>query len=142
MENGLPLFMRNLAQQVLSHLLEMDKQVQEIDLQVRQLCRQSEVCRRLEQVPRVGPLTASALDATVGDNITSLKSGRQLAAFLTLMPGQHSSGGKQLLQGTSNSGDGHLRRLLVHGARGYCTTPCASQAWRIASCNNRQSDEI
>jgi transposase len=117
MENGLPPLMRDLAQRLLSHLLEVDRQVQEIDLQVRQLCRQSEVCRRLEQVPGIGPLTASALEATVGDNIASFKNGRQLAAFLGLVPKQHSSGGKQRLQGISKRGDGYLRRLLVHGAR-------------------------
>lgn len=117
MENGLPPLMRDLAQRLLSHLLEVDKQVQEIDLQVRQLCRESEVCHRLEQVPGIGPLTASALEATVGDNIASFKNGRQLAAFLGLVPKQHSSGGKQRLQGISKRGDSYLRRLLVHGAR-------------------------
>lgn len=117
MDNSLPLLMRDLAQRLLSHLLEVDKQVQEIDLQVRQLCRQSEVCRRLEQVPGIGPLTASALEATIGDNIASFKNGRQLTAFLGLVPKQHSSGGKQRLQGISKRGDGYLRRLLVHGAR-------------------------
>lgn len=116
-DNGLPGLMRDLAQRLLSHLLEVDKQVQEIDRQVRQLCRQSDVCRRLEQVPGIGPLTASALEATVGDNIGAFKNGRQLAAFLGLVPKQHSSGGKQRLQGISKRGDGYLRRLLVHGAR-------------------------
>lgn len=109
--------MRTLVQRLLSHLLELDRQVQEIDNQVRQLSRQSSVCRGLEQVPGIGPITATALEATVGDNIGTFKNGRQLAAFLGMVPKQHSSGGKERLQGISKRGDGYLRRLLIHGAR-------------------------
>jgi transposase len=116
-ENELPTLMRVTAQRLLSHLLELDKQVQEIDNQLRQLSRESQVCRRLEQVPGIGPITATALQATVGDHIATFKNGRQLAAFLGLVPKQHSSGGKQCLQGISKRGDGYLRRLLIHGAR-------------------------
>lgn len=115
--NELPALMRDLAQRLLSHLLELDRQVQEIDNQVRQLSRQSDVCRRLEQVPGIGPITATALEAAVGDHISTFKNGRQLAAFLGLVPKQHSSGGKERLQGISKRGDGYVRRLLVHGAR-------------------------
>lgn len=115
--NELPALMRDLAQRLLSHLLSLDRQVQEIDNQVRQLSRQSGVCRRLEEVPGIGPITATALEATVGDNIGTFKNGRQLAAFLGLVPKQHSSGGKERLLGISKRGDGYLRRLLVHGAR-------------------------
>lgn len=141
MENGLPSFMRDLAPRLLAHLLEVYKQVQEIDLKVWQLCRESEVCHRLEQVPRIGLLTASALEATVGDNIASFKNGRQLAAFLALVPTQHSSGGTQRLQGISKRGNGYLRRSLVHGARADGITPCVSQGPRIASCNDWSVEE-
>ena len=58
--NELPVPMRDLAQRFLSHLLEVDRQVQEINNQVRQLSRQSSVCHRLEQVPGIGPVTATA----------------------------------------------------------------------------------
>lgn len=115
--NELPVLMRDLTQRLLSHLLELNRQVQEIDHRVQQLSRQSSVCRRLEQVPGIGPITATALEATVGDNIGTFKNGRQLAAFLGLVPKQHSSGGKERLQGISKRGDGYVRRLLVHGAR-------------------------
>lgn len=86
MDSGLPPLMRNLAQCLLSHLLEADRQVQQIDLQVRQLCRQSEVCRRRERVPGIDPLTASAREATVADNIAAFKNGRQMAASLAWCP--------------------------------------------------------
>jgi len=116
-DNGLPPLMRNLAQRMLSHLLELDRQMQEMDNQVRELSRQSSLCRRLEQVPGIGPITATALAATLSEQIREFKNGRQLAAFLGLVPRQHSSGGKQRLQGISKRGDSYLRRLLVHGAR-------------------------
>lgn len=77
----------------------------------------------IRSLPSVGAgaryrsLDASALEGIVGDNIASFKNGRQLAAFLDLVPRQHSRGGKQRLQGISKRGDGYLRRLLVRGAR-------------------------
>lgn len=115
--NALPPLMRDLTQRLLSHLQGLDRQVQEIDNQIKQLARQSQACRTLEQVPGIGPITATALVATVGSNIGEFKNGRQLAAFLGLVPKQHSSGGKQRLLGISKRGDGYLRRLLIHGAR-------------------------
>ena len=64
----------------------------------------------------IGPITATALTATIGD-ATVFESGRHLAAWLGLVPRQTSSGGKERLGGISKAGDGYLRRLLVHGAR-------------------------
>ncbi|SAK99078.1 transposase [Caballeronia temeraria] len=115
--NGLPPLMRTLTQRLLSHLLVLDRQVQEIDLQLRTIAKDSEVCRRLEEVPGIGPITSTALIASVGDCIHQFKNGRQLAAFLGLVPKQCSSGGKERLQGISKRGDVYLRQLLVHGAR-------------------------
>lgn len=115
--NGLPPLMRELTQRLLSHLLGLDSQIQEIDLQLRKLARQSETCRKLEEVPGIGSITSTALVASVGDNIQQFKNGRQLAAFPGLVPKQHSSGGKERLQGISKRGDVYLRQLLVHGAR-------------------------
>ncbi|WP_136420442.1 IS110 family transposase [Herbaspirillum sp. ST 5-3] len=142
--NDLPTLMRTLGQRLLSHLLELDRQVQEIDNEVRQLSRQSSVCRRLEQVPGIGPITATALEATVGDTIHTFKNGRQLAAFLGLVPKQHSSGGKERLQGISKRGDGYLRRLLVHGARAvlYHTMnkPERSSSWLTQLAGRRNAN--
>lgn len=116
-DNGLPSLMRELTQRLLSHILILDSQVNEIDLQLRILAKDSEVCRRLEEVPGIGPITATALVASVADHVHQFKNGRQLAAFLGLVPKQSSSGGKQRLQGISKRGDSYLRLLLVHGAR-------------------------
>ncbi|HHG2637456.1 IS110 family transposase, partial [Klebsiella pneumoniae] len=64
----------------------------------------------------IGPVTASALIATIG-KANNFENGRQLAAWLGLVPRQHSSGGKQVLLGISKRGDTYLRTLLIHGAR-------------------------
>jgi transposase len=78
--------------------------------------RANEVSRRLATIPGVGPITASAIVATVGE-ATQFKSGRQFAAWLGLVPQQRSSGGKERLGRISKRGDGYIRRLMIHGAR-------------------------
>lgn len=78
--------------------------------------RANEASHRLATIPGVGMITATALVATIGD-ASQFRSGRQLAAWLGLVPKQHSSGGKERLGRISKRGDGYLRKLLVHGAR-------------------------
>jgi transposase len=73
-------------------------------------------CQRLQTIPGIGPVTATALIAAIGD-ATQVKNGRQLAAWLGLVPREHSTGGKPRLFGISKRGDGYLRTLLAHGAR-------------------------
>jgi transposase len=73
-------------------------------------------CQRLQTIPGIGPVSASALVAAIGD-VTQFKNGRQLAAWLGLVPREHSTGGKPRLLGISKRGDRYLRKLLVHGAR-------------------------
>jgi transposase len=73
-------------------------------------------CRRLMTIPGIGPLTATALVAAVS-KASAFKNGRQFAAWLGLVPRQHSTGGKERLWGISKRGDRYLRKLLVHGAR-------------------------
>jgi len=74
------------------------------------------VCQRLETLPGVGPLTATAMVAAVSD-VTHFQNGRQFAAWIGLVPRQHSTGGKPRLLGISKRGDVYLRTLLIHGAR-------------------------
>jgi transposase len=75
-----------------------------------------ERCQRLTKVEGVGPLVATALVAAVG-NANEFKSGRELSAWLGLVPRQHSSGNRNVLLGISKRGDRYLRTLLIHGAR-------------------------
>ncbi len=107
---------RRLIDRLLDHLKVLDTQVDEIEVQIKLWHRNSEVSKRLEKVPGVGPLTATAIAATVGD-AKNFDSGRQMAAWLGLVPRQSSSGGKASLLGMSKRGDAYLRTLLIHGAR-------------------------
>jgi transposase len=107
---------RRLIDRLLDHLKVLDTQVDEIEVQIKAWHRNSEVSKRLEKVPGIGPLTATALAATVGD-AKNFDSGRQMAAWLGLVPRQSSSGGKTNLLGMSKRGDAYLRTLLIHGAR-------------------------
>jgi len=117
-ENALP----TLAREVLSGLLEQlraaDVRISAYDRQIRALAEASEPARRLMRVESIGPQTATALVATVGDPHV-FKNGRGFAAWLGITPRQHSSGGKQRLGHITHQGDCYLRTLLVHGARAY-----------------------
>ena len=115
-ENSLPGTMRWLLERLNNHLKELDRQVKELEFQIKLWHKENEASQRLEGIPGIGPITASAIVATVG-NAAEFKNGRQLAAWLGLVPKQHSSGGKQTLLGISKRGDTHLRTLLIHGAR-------------------------
>jgi len=114
--DALPLAWRHLIERLLVHLRELDRQVAELESQIQAWHRSSEMSRRLEKIAGIGPLTASALVASIAD-ARSFDSGRQLAAWLGLVPRQSSSGGKPLLLGMSKRGDVYLRTLLIHGAR-------------------------
>jgi transposase len=115
-ENELPGVFRQLLQRLGNHLKALDRQATELEEQIQTWHRESEASKTLARIPGIGPLTASALVASIGD-ASSFKNGRQLAAWLGLVPRQHSSGGKPRLQGISKRGDTYLRTLLIHGAR-------------------------
>jgi len=115
-ENGLPGTMRNLLERLTENLKEMDRQVDDLEKQIQLWHRENEASRRLAEIPGIGPVTASAIAASVG-NAREFKNGRQLAAWMGLVPRQNSSGGKQNLLGISKRGDTYLRTLLIHGAR-------------------------
>ena len=109
-----------LAREALGSLVEQlrmaQTQILDLEKQLKAWHRTNEASRRLEAIPGVGVITATALVATIGD-ASQFHSGRQLAAWLGLVPRQYSSGGKARLGCISKRGDGYLRRLLVHGAR-------------------------
>ncbi len=115
-ENGLPGAMRQLIERLTDNLKGMDRQVVELEAQIQLWHRENAASRKLAEIPGLGPITASAIVATVGD-AREFKNGRQFAAWLGLVPRQNSSGGKQNLLGISKRGDTYLRTLLIHGAR-------------------------
>ena len=115
-ENGLPGSSRELFARLFAHFKELSRQMHELEQQIKAWHRENTASRRLEAIPGIGPLSASALAASIGD-ARAFKNGRQFAAWLGLVPRQHSSGGKERLLGISKRGDTYLRTLLIHGAR-------------------------
>jgi transposase len=107
---------RELMQRLLDHLKDLDQQVGELERQIRTWHRSHALSCKLEKIPGIGPITATALVASIGD-AKQFANGRQLAAWLGLVPRQHSTGGKSNLLGISKRGDCYLRTLLIHGAR-------------------------
>ena len=115
-ENGLTGLFRQLLTRLLAHLKELDRQVGEIEQQIQMWHRGNEASLRLAERRGIGPLSATAIVATLG-NGQQYKNGRQFAAAIGIVPRQHSSGGKPTLLGISKHGDKYLRTLLIHGAR-------------------------
>jgi transposase len=90
-----------LLERLNTHLKELDEQVDELESQINRWHKENESSLKLAAIPGIGPITASAIVATVGNNAMDFKSGRQMAAWFGLVPKQSSSGGKQnLLSGT------------------------------------------
>jgi transposase len=115
-ENGLSGASRSLFARLFEHFRALDRHVEEIEREINAWHRDNTDSQRLQAIPGIGPLTASALVASIG-NARAFRNGRQFAAWLGLVPRQCSSGGKNTLLGISKRGDTYLRTLLIHGAR-------------------------
>jgi transposase len=115
-ENGLMSDFRALLAGLREDLVYLDERVVTVDQTMQTLANTHEAARRLLKLRGVGPITATALVASLGDGHV-FESGRDASAWVGLVPGQHSSGGKDKLLGISKRGDAYLRTLLVHGAR-------------------------
>jgi transposase len=120
--NALPGRFRLLVQGLIEHFRFLHDKIVALQLQITAACT-APVVRQLQTIPGIGPISASALVAGIGD-VSVFKNGRELAAWLGLVPAQHSSGGKTHMKGISKRGDSYLRNLLVHGARSVI---CATQ---------------
>ncbi len=114
---------------LVAQLHSAKEQIAMLEKKLKAWHRSNEASRRLETIPGVGVITATALVATIGD-AHQFKSGRELAAWLGLVPRQNSSGNKQRLGRISKRGDKYLRKLLVHGARTVLR-------WRVAKKETR-----
>jgi transposase len=100
---------------MIAGLAALQAQIGELDRAIQMQHRASETSRRLKAIPSIGLLGATALTATITDP-GAFKSGRDLAAWIGLVPRQNSTGGKERLGGITKQGDRYLRRLLVAGA--------------------------
>jgi transposase len=115
-ENLLSPRMRMLLLELREEWNRLEEQIDSSNQELAQFAKKEDGCRRLLTIPGIGPLTATALIAAIGNGTTFRKS-RDLAAWLGLVPRQHSTGGKTRLLGISKRGDPYLRRLFVHGGR-------------------------
>ena len=115
-DNGLSGVFRETLGEMVERLKFLDERIRHYEQRVKQVFEQDERCQRLAEIHGVGPLIATALVAAVG-NAREFKSGRELSAWLGLVPRQQSSGGRNVLLGISKRGDRYLRMLLIHGAR-------------------------
>jgi transposase len=120
-DNGLSERFRRLLSGLWGDLKVLDDRVAELDGEIASIAREEPAAQRLQQLRGVGPITATALVAAVGDG-AQFANGRQMSAALGLTPKQHSSGGKDRLLGISKRGDSYLRTLLIHGARSAIRT--------------------
>jgi transposase len=108
--------MRRLIEQLRDEWRELDVRIAELDAEFKTIARQEETSRQLMTIPGFGPLAATALPAAIGRG-DAMNNGRDLAAYLGLVPRQASTGGRTKLLGISKRGNRYLRTLLIHGAR-------------------------
>lgn len=108
--------MRYLLDHLWQEWKSVEIEIEELDRQIEAIAQQDAACRRLRTVPGVGPLVSTAMIAAVG-NGSAFNKGREFAAWLGLVPKQHSTGGKSRLLGISKRGNPYLRKLFIHGAR-------------------------
>ena len=113
---GLPELAKRAIGDLLEQLRVLDERIGSYDREIEAQAKLSEPAQRLMQIRGIGPTTALAIVATAG-NAREFRNGRQFAAWIGLVPGQYSTGGKTRLGHISKRGDAYLRNLLVQGAR-------------------------
>jgi transposase len=133
-DSRLPDVARAVLATVIDQLRDTSRRIDELEKRLHGWHRSNEVSQRLATTPGIGPMTATALVATVGDP-QHFTSGRQFAAWLGITPREDSTGGKARPGKISKRGDGYLRRLLIHGARSLVrahrrkATEASSSSW-------------
>lgn len=115
-ENGLSIRMRKTIAELYELFIDLEKRIKFFDKEIETVFRQSAECQRIAKVKGIGPKTATAVVAAIG-NGQEFKNGRHFAAWPRLVPRQHSSGDRQVLMNITKKGDKHLRTLLIHGSR-------------------------
>ena len=115
-ENGLTERARELFLEHLDELHALDERFKRCEKRIKAMNQDNEICRRLDDILGIGPITASAAYAAAGEG-KDFENGRHFSAWLGLVPRQHSTGGKSVLLGISKRGNGYLRTLFIHGAR-------------------------
>lgn len=107
---------RAIFTELLDQLSDLDRRIKKLDARMVNLCRTNSACRRLAKLPGVGPVIATAIVAAVNDG-RQFRSGREMAAWIGLVPRQYTTGGKPRLGGIGRRANHYLRRQMIHGAR-------------------------
>lgn len=142
--NELTALAREVFNELYTEYCELDESIDTFEKKIKVRTKDIPVCVRLRSIIGIGHLTAAALYAAVND-AKQFKNGRHLSAWCGLVPGQHSSGGKNILRGITKRGNPYLRSLLIHGARAvlkYCANKTDklsvwAQALKNRSCYNK-----
>ena len=107
---------RVLLGQMQLELEQLSARIEQMDAVIQETAKDNQACQRLTAIPGIGPVTATALVAAIG-NGAGFRRGKDLAAWVGMVPREYSTGGKQKLLGISKRGNSYLRRLFVQGAR-------------------------
>jgi transposase len=132
-------FAQELFASLYAELHSIDEQITAMEQRIQRAFQRDEACQKIADVEGVGPVIATAIVAAIADG-RAFRNGRQLAAWLGLVPRQHSTGDKQRLLGISKRGDPYLRMLLIHGARSVvyrCVTKTDARSRWIADKQRR-----
>jgi transposase len=134
----IPQAARHALAPLIAQLRSAAEQIEALDARILAWHKQSDVSHRLATIPGVGPITASAIAASVPD-ARAFSSARQFAAWIGLVPRQNSTGGKPRLGRISKQGDAYIRRLLIIGAQSVLrwARPAKSSAWMISLLGRR-----
>ncbi len=135
-EQSVPGVLMEALKEQLARIAALDEQIALLEKRIGSWHKQEAACRAIAAIPGIGPLTATALVATIGDART-FKSGRELASFIGLVPQQHGTGGKLRLGHISKRGDPYLRTLLIHGARAVLFGSKTPNPWTEALLGRR-----
>ena len=130
LENRLSMTARDYLSELYAELVTCDELVEKYESRIISFAKNDEACKRLQKIPGVGPITATAIVVHAAD-ATEYKNGRGFAASLGLTPKEHSSGGKQKLPGISKRGSNTIRKLLIQGARIITRYALANKTARI-----------
>lgn len=116
--------------ELMDQLNDLDRRIKKLDATIVTLCRTNKTCRRLAKLPGVAPIVATAIIGAVNDG-RQFRSGREMSAWIGLVPRHYTTGGKPRLGGIGGRANHYLRRQLIHGARAIVS--------RLAKHDDRQS---
>ncbi len=139
--NGLTAMNREIIGDLFDFMGQIDARITAFDRRIDTVLKSNADCRRIAHICGVGPKTATAVVAAVGDG-REFKNGRHLAAWMGLVPQQYSSGNKGLLMGISKRGDKHLRTLLIRGASPWSVSRSERRTRSVSESTGCASDAV